>query len=241
MFPHSNIIETNSDIEVHDQLHDEWEINDEDQDEINKEKDIFSDVKELNLRDFSGIKENDNSVLKLKIKEKEILVKKSTLCWFFSNQKQRLSSDRLHRFKDNNIAKQDDKREIKKSKKKTGKKQLKPTKSTNFASDTSESESDKDISLTSETLSETFSDFEEKNVSSDDSLSKNKIMIEIESYYAIYYDNQWYIGRITKQCPDVSGTYEVKFLQRDLDKYKWPQKDDVQTLIRFLSFMVRLT
>lgn len=56
--------------------------------------------------------------------------------------------------------------------------------------------------------------------------SRKKILtiaIEKEQYYAVYYEEKWYIGRVL----DITQKIKLKFLCEDLDKYVWPKRDDV--------------
>lgn len=57
--------------------------------------------------------------------------------------------------------------------------------------------------------------------------------IKLESYYAIYYDARWYLGRLIERCEP--GKFRVKFLQ-DLDTFKWPKKDDIQNVHQYFIF-----
>ncbi|KAF2892562.1 hypothetical protein ILUMI_13609 [Ignelater luminosus] len=62
----------------------------------------------------------------------------------------------------------------------------------------------------------------------DGGISENtvkKINIYKEMYYAVYYNDTWYIGRVL----DIGiGRYKTKFLKENLGNYIWPKKDDVQ-------------
>lgn len=219
---------------------------------IDKEISVLEELnfETLNFKDYTGSKCQDKTCLTLLLNNgKSITVRKSTLCWFFSEKQGRLSSDRLLRVRGMNVKDTADQNAVQKPRQKHFEKVIKSRKSKRLgkkriskrAETESSSESDKDnISLTSETLSETFSDFDgECSGECDlecDSASKTDISIDLESYYAIYYDNMWYIGRITKQSSNMSGSYEVKFLQKDLDEYKWPQKDDVQNVDKTFIF-----
>ncbi|XP_031357928.1 uncharacterized protein LOC116181664 isoform X2 [Photinus pyralis] len=50
----------------------------------------------------------------------------------------------------------------------------------------------------------------------------------LESYYAVYYSESWYIGRVITQSED--KCYKIKFLQSQLNTFIWPKDDDVQTV-----------
>ncbi|CAG9764091.1 unnamed protein product [Ceutorhynchus assimilis] len=74
------------------------QANEEDVGDI--DQDALKDLNELNIKDFSGNKtEKDKYVLRIKTNVKEMIVKKSTLCWLFFKKKGHLSSDRLMRCK----------------------------------------------------------------------------------------------------------------------------------------------
>lgn len=51
--------------------------------------------------------------------------------------------------------------------------------------------------------------------------------IELESYYSVYYDHNWYIGRVIK-FDNNSEMCKIKFLQVADVGFKWPSVDDVQ-------------
>ncbi|CAH1115887.1 unnamed protein product [Psylliodes chrysocephalus] len=53
-------------------------------------------------------------------------------------------------------------------------------------------------------------------------------LIETDKYYAIYYDDSWYIGKIIETRND--DLYRIKILKEDLGHYYWPNKDDIQTV-----------
>lgn len=50
------------------------------------------------------------------------------------------------------------------------------------------------------------------------------VNLEPEKYYAVYFEDQFYIGRILL-TGEVMST--IKFLKHDLDKYIWPRTDDI--------------
>lgn len=88
----------------------------------------------------------------------------------------------------------------------------------------SDTDTSENISLKSDTLTETFN-------STDDEESEMNLLIE--HYYAIYYDDSWYIGRLVKIEDNI---LTIKFLKSELDRYVWPKKDDIQTLCREFVF-----
>lgn len=58
---------------------------------------------------------------------------------------------------------------------------------------------------------------------------KEKINPLLEHYYAVFYDLNWYIGRVI-DFPD-EGLVKVKFLKEGfVDLYEWPKHDDIQVI-----------
>lgn len=53
----------------------------------------------------------------------------------------------------------------------------------------------------------------------------NSENIEIEEYYAVYYDTTFYIGRVIEVF---ENSAKIKFLKSELDIYKWPKEADIQ-------------
>lgn len=205
------------------------EANEEDQTDIEKENHIFENLTELNVKDFSGIKtETDRSVLRIKIKEKEMVVKKTTLCWLFFNRKGHLSSDRILRCK--NMAGSLNAKKInmksKVSKRNLGKKIERRTQDRSRSIPDSDSSLSDNYSVQSEYENESFSedDPEEQNFPCNGKIL-SKIDINQEAYYAVCYKS-WYIGRVVKLID--SETSEIKFLKLEVDKYFWPKQEDKQ-------------
>jgi len=80
----------------------EIEIHPEDSQDIENDLNMLTGVKESEIKDYTFAKENsdkfqDKVFLKVQIKNKVLLVRKSTLCWFFATKCGRLSTDRLLR------------------------------------------------------------------------------------------------------------------------------------------------
>lgn len=63
----------------------------------------------------------------------------------------------------------------------------------------------------------------------DVSLSKKPIAIELEKYYAVGYDDKWYIGRVVLYDQN-EQLCETKFLQEGYRGFQWPNQDDIQTV-----------
>lgn len=50
-------------------------------------------------------------------------------------------------------------------------------------------------------------------------------VFEVGQYYAASYDSRWYVGRILRLVDD--RKYELKFLERLGDVFRWPARDDI--------------
>lgn len=75
---------------------------------------------------------------------------------------------------------------------------------------------------------ESFTDSDEDPESCVDS-NMPKINPMLEKYYAIFYDINWYLGRVL-DFPD-EGLAKVKFLKMGLgNAYEWPKDDDIQVI-----------
>lgn len=59
------------------------------------------------------------------------------------------------------------------------------------------------------------------------SLTGGATSIELENYYSVFYDDNWYIGRII-EFDNNSEMCKIKFLQETDVGFKWPSADDVQ-------------
>lgn len=204
--------------------------------EIEDEMKIFSNVDLLNIKDFKsttrGIAKNSNkAVLKITINnKKDMLVKKSTLCWLFSDKSSRLSNDRILRVKGMTNKKTS-------GNEKPLKKNNKTTQKNRKNSDEVESETSESDSYESESEMEE-EDFEEEklevNNEPENEPEDEEISITVENYYVEnYYDNMWYIGRVLDIHKNVS---KVKFLKYELDSYIWPHEDDIHNVENHFIF-----
>lgn len=54
--------------------------------------------------------------------------------------------------------------------------------------------------------------------------AREERILEAEHYYAVYYEDQFYIGRVIVVGDE---TCTMKFLKSNLDTYIWPRKDDI--------------
>ncbi|CAH1111599.1 unnamed protein product [Psylliodes chrysocephalus] len=62
-----------------------------------------------------------------------------------------------------------------------------------------------------------------------------QITVSLEKYYAIFYFEKWFIGRIIEVRPN--HFFKVKFLQDSLDYLDWPKKEDVAVVdIKYIFF-----
>jgi hypothetical protein len=87
------------------------------------------------------------------------------------------------------------------------------------AEDSSSSSSDQQLILNDDPSSENVE-------SSDDAKNTEVINIKVEHYYAVVYDNGWYIGRVININ---ENQYTIKIL-KELDKFKWPNNDEIQVV-----------
>ena len=87
-------------------------------------------------------------------------------------------------------------------------------------------EEDLEVGLISSSDDDIPEEFDPKNVNP-----------KLELYYAVYYDVQWYIGRVI-DFPD-EGLCKVKFPKKELQKepkkkerkgYDWPRHEDIQVV-----------
>lgn len=212
----------------------------------------MTDVEVLNIRDYKNdLKSSTYNKIFLKIRlnnTKTMVVKKSTLCWLFSEKAGRLSSDRLLRVKGMSSGKSEiisnkrqttTKREFIKQKNNLKMKaRMKPTtvhKTKKIACSDSESSNSSANSSASESE---FESLDESIENSDGSEKKDNILIEEENYYGVFYDAGWYIGRVIRKG-DTSS--KVKFLKAELDKYIWPTCEDIQNVDNKYIFYGPLT
>lgn len=189
----------------------EIEIHPEDSRDIENDLNMLTGVTESEIKDYTFAKESNNkfkdkSFLKVQIKNKVLLVRKSTLCWFFATKCGRLSTDRLLRVRGmsgeilSKTEKDLNKRSANKQKKKT--------------------QNSKSMSSIVERECEDIDEENEENEIN----SKN---IETEKYYAVYYDKTFYIGRVIEVF---ENSAKIKFLKSELDIYKWPKETDIQVV-----------
>lgn len=153
--------------------------------------------------------------------KKPMIIKKSSLCWLLEKHREIVSSYRFRRIicSNNDLY-------------------------NNFEANTSNEKvkTKAMIIITpddSDHLTETESEFTtpESPYRSDQSYteenSKTEINLEIEKYYAVRYDINWYIGRLIKIKKNFCT---FKFLKADLDKFTWPKSIDLQEINKSFIF-----
>lgn len=113
-----------------------------------------------------------------------------------------------------------------------------------YESGSSEDEDDLDVNLLlSDNESDQFemTDYQRylQDMTDGDDVSKYSLQeLEVERYFAVFYDIQWYIGRVT----DIKeSTCVVKFLKQDLEQFTWPNHDDIQEVQKEFIFYGPLT
>lgn len=62
-----------------------------------------------------------------------------------------------------------------------------------------------------------------------------KSALKLEQYYAVFYFEKWFIGRILESVS--TNSFKVKFLEDSLGYFHWPKKDDVAIVdVQFIFF-----
>jgi len=175
---------------------------------------------DFNLKDYSTYTgKKESQFLKVYLNSSNVkTIRKSTLCWLFSNKTGRLSSDRLLRVRGPTTDKTPKKKTILPKKNKENAKKI-----LNH-NETSSEDSTEEYSSQSEFECENFSSDVDSDVGGEDK-NKEKFKIIIEKYYAVYYSDQWYIGRILTHNKKKS---KIKFLRFNLNFFEWPNPADIQ-------------
>lgn len=208
---------------------------DEDDDQDHSKNDEIEFLSSLDLKSFTSHQVKDNKSY-LKIGEKNI--KKSTLVWFFSHKKGRLSTDRLLRVKgmssNKSIIRKTINRNTNKTKRSTdtGSNSKRRKIETRNYSDSSSQEEIDSIHLESEIEYESAESDEEKT-ETQTNITKESVMLN-EHYYSVYFDEDWFIGRIIEKIDE--NKFVVKFLEKNFDKFVWPKREDIQEINRHFIF-----
>lgn len=140
-----------------------------------------------------------------------MIVKKSSYCWFLDECNGKISTDRLQRFVTGNKI---NKRTKKYTKIQSKKKQKYPQVS-------SFSEEDQIC----KEAKEYFNDLRVCNT------SVPEIILE---KYAVFYDNNYYIGRIVELCNN--NQVKIKFLKSELDSFIWPREDVTYVETKYIFY-----
>ncbi|CAG9822811.1 unnamed protein product [Phaedon cochleariae] len=206
---------------------------DPERDHIEKELNTLSSLGTINLKDnVNQVKcGQESKFLRVLVNGKMMTLRKSTLCWLFSDKSGRLSSDRIMRvrgmsasnYKKENVKKIQTPRSRSKDFNKNCRDAVVDLNCDSNSEDTTDEE---DYSI--QNSSEGPEDFEK----SSDSESVMEITIKEEEYYAVYYDLRWYLGRVISVEEHFC---EVKFLKEDMGEFHWPKKDDKQRVERNYS------
>lgn len=216
---------------------------------LNNDFILDSEVREVgnkedatNLKDFSHkhIKISENSsFMKINLPQnKTAIIKKSSYCWLLSDNNGKVSSDRLKRF----IV--SEKKNVRKTtvEKKLGKKQN-PRKKfkensqiKSFGGETNEGTSEDETDNSSNKIiyddstdTETFSELETEKDMVEDTLTEVKRMsIDCERYYAVFYEEDWFIRKVLEKVRD---TFKIVFFKKEKNleniKFVWPEKEDI--------------
>lgn len=237
------ISENNSD-EL-DELEDETQIGDnldEISDEIDSDKNSSQNLNfnleeedKLDLKDYSDKVRNpdeNSGYVTVQLKDTIKILKKSSYCWLLAENNGRVSNDRLKRFIVSGSQKPSLKQNLKRNKTKAAAGIKSSTEANNkrlkkkdVNSSTSSSSSEDNISTCEK--SETEEDFD-LDLDSEPFVPDLVIDIQLDKYYAVAYDKQWFIGRITDVVKENNSEdrYKVKFLKRNQNHFVWPRKVD---------------
>lgn len=173
--------------------------------------DNFDDFKleNLELKDFSkqvpqkSITEN-SPFIEIKVNDKIMIVKKSSYCWFLDECNGKVSTDRLRRFITGNKINKRTKNYTK----------MQPEKMQKYLQVSSFSEQDQMCNK----LEEGFLENDPKVCNT----SVHEVLLE--KYYAVFYDDNYYIGRVVDYC---DNQIKIKFLKSELNSFIWPRVEDV--------------
>jgi len=162
------------------------------------------------LKDFSSqvlqksITEN-SPFIKIKANGKIMIVKKSSYCWLLDECNGKVSTDRLRRFITDNTNKR--------TKNRT---KMQPKKKQKHFQVSSVSEQD-----------QMYNESEEKEcfLENDPKVCNASVPeVLLEKYYAVFYDINYYIGRIVDLC---DNQVKIKFFKSELNSSIWPRDEDV--------------
>ncbi|KAK5647932.1 hypothetical protein RI129_002824 [Pyrocoelia pectoralis] len=78
-----------------------------------------------------------------------------------------------------------------------------------------------------------FSDLEAEN---GDTTTKGLLKIELEKYYAVFYDEGWFLGKVISKAGGNEEKTEINFLKKNQENYIWPKKKDIQLVNKQFVF-----
>ncbi|CAG9765761.1 unnamed protein product [Ceutorhynchus assimilis] len=203
-----------------------------DTDADTEDKEVCVKEDAINLKDFSykNMKITENSpFIKINLPQnKSAVIKKSSYCWLLSDNNGKVSSDRLKRF----IFKwkSEDENSVNDSKYHT----LDDT--VNVIDSDTEDETynnANDIVYDDSTDTETFSDLETEKDAIEDTVEiydetvvadVENMHIDCDCYYAVFYDEDWFIGKVLEKIKD---KFKITFLKKEHNKFVWPEKEDI--------------
>lgn len=141
---------------------------------FNIRPELVEQIKHLGLKNIETSlddkKLENSNLVKVSVAGKSVIIRKTCLVWILSEKGERVSTDRIYRFKN----------------------------------------------------------------SSNKTKGTNSIEFILEKYYAVYYEDQFYIGRVLTINGDKCT---MKFLKKNVNSYIWPKKDDICDVeISFIYF-----
>lgn len=214
--------DSDSEIETGGQEVEAGYISEYDLNELEDDLNTLTDMEDLNLKDFSGQNKSfDKSSPYMMVKlsnGKQKTVKKSSICWLFSEKQGRLSTDRLLRVKGMSQPKR------KMIHQKPTTKRARASK-LNISEDETDTEAEYISDKSESSGGEFVVDALTEAISEPTEERKKEIIIEVEKYYSVYYDDQWYLGRILNTN---DNECTIKFLMKNLDNFIWPKQEDIQ-------------
>ncbi|XP_044747029.1 uncharacterized protein LOC123308446 [Coccinella septempunctata] len=204
----------------------------------------------------------DGPYVRVTVGNKSKIIRKSSLCWLLEETKNRVSTDRLQRFVVKSTERPQRALEVGRKKlnslKSKGtyiKRSSKRGKRENSGDISDSSEDDTIIKYDDSPSTETFSEndseagiginfnegeyqgknLEKKYYPQHSSSSSLTISLENNKYYAVYYDEGWFIGKLLRHIDGTADNpiVEITFLKQNKRKkceFKWPGKKDLSNV-----------
>lgn len=203
----------------------------------------------------------DGPYVRVTLGNKSKIVRKSSLCWLLEETKNRVSTDRLQRFVVKSIGRPEGRPQNTKAldsalievdnknssdPKVTNRKGRSKRGKRGISRESSDSSEDDDIikyddSPETETLSDSENDmrvninkseYQGETLEHSSSSSALTIALDINNYYAVFYDEGWFVGKLLKHVEGTADNsmVEIKFLRqnkRKKNEFKWPAKEDL--------------